>query len=198
MAVSPNSIINLSTAAVAVVESTNQGMEILTQICFGFGVRNPFRCTNAAEAKDLLSQRTIDLLICEADLPDMDGYELIRWLRRSELDPNANAPVVLLSGHTPLRKVLHGRDCGANAVVVKPLTPKILLDRVIWLASDKRDFIQSDNYAGPDRRWRNLGPPAGTKGRRKNDLPATIGQATDPNLDQSDIDAMFRPTKVVI
>jgi DNA-binding response OmpR family regulator len=198
MSVSPNSIINLSAATVLLVEPTNQGMEILTQICFGFGVRTPNRCANAAEAMAFLNKRTVDLLICEADLPDTDGYELIRWLRRSQLDPNANAPVVLLSGHTPLRKVLHGRDCGANAVVVKPLTPKILLDRILWLAADKRDFVLSESYAGPDRRWRNLGPPAGTKGRRQNDLPVTIGQAIDPNLDQSDIDAMFRPTKVVI
>jgi DNA-binding response OmpR family regulator len=156
------------------------------------------RATSASDAQKLLEKGTVDLVICEADLQDREGYELIKWLRRSGLDPNANAPVVMITGHTPMKKVLHGRDSGANAVVVKPLTPKILLDRIIWLANDKRDFILSENYAGPDRRWRNLGPPTGTRGRRKTDVAARIGQAVDPNLDQTDIDAMVRPTKVII
>jgi DNA-binding response OmpR family regulator len=198
MPVSPNSIINLSAASVLLVEATNQGMDILSQICVGFGVRTPHRATGLAEAKDLLGRTPVDLVICEAELPDGDGYELTRWLRRSKLDPNANTPVVLITGHTPLKRVIHGRDCGANAVVVKPLTPKILLDRIIWLAADKRDFIMSDTYAGPDRRWRNLGPPVGTAGRRRGDLSGTVGEAIDPNLDQSDIDAMFRPTRIAI
>ncbi|HVY33256.1 MAG TPA: response regulator [Caulobacteraceae bacterium] len=198
MPVSPNSIINLSAASVLLVEPTNQGMDILSQICFGFGVRSPHRCFSAADAQEFLAKIPVDLIICEAELQDKGGYELIRWLRRSELDPNAKTSTVLISGHTPLRNVIHGRDCGANAVVVKPLTPKILLDRIIWLAADKRDFVQSETYAGPDRRWRNLGPPPGTAGRRRNDLSASVGQAIDPNLEQSDIDAMFRPTKVAI
>ncbi|HUO23527.1 MAG TPA: response regulator [Caulobacteraceae bacterium] len=198
MAASPNSIINLSAASVLLVESTNQGMDILAQICMGFGVRTPHRCMNLADAQALLGHTPIDLMICETDLSDGDGQDLVRWLRRSKLDPNASTPVVLISGHTPLRKVQQGRDNGANAVVAKPLTPKILLDRILWLAADKRDFVVCDTYAGPDRRWHNLGPPPGTTGRRSTDLSDSVGAAIDPNMDQSDIDAMFRPTKVTL
>jgi DNA-binding response OmpR family regulator len=198
MAPSPNSIINLSAASVLLVEATNQGMDILAQICMGFGVRAPHRSTSVDSAMTLLSKMPFDLMICEAELGEQSGYDLIKWLRRSSLDPNATIPIVLISGHTPLRKVLLGRDSGANAVVVKPLTPKTLLDRILWLASDRRDFILCDNYAGPDRRWQNLGPPPGEVGRRGTDLSTDIGEATDPNLDQSDIDSMFRPTKVTI
>jgi DNA-binding response OmpR family regulator len=198
MAPSPNSIINLSAASVLLVEATNQGMDILAQICMGFGVRAPHRSTSVDSAMTQLSKMPFDLMICEAELGEQSGYDLIKWLRRSSLDPNATIPIVLISGHTPLRKVLLGRDSGANAVVVKPLTPKTLLDRILWLASDRRDFILCDNYAGPDRRWQNLGPPPGEVGRRGTDLSTDIGEATDPNLDQSDIDSMFRPTKVTI
>jgi DNA-binding response OmpR family regulator len=198
MPVSPNSIINLSAASLLLAESTSQGMEILAQVCMGFGVRSPHRCTRADEAMALLSKTPIDLMICEAELGDSNGYDLIKWLRRSNLDPNATVPVVMISGHTPLRKILLGRDSGANAMVAKPLRPKTLLDRILWLASDRRDFIICDHYAGPDRRWQNLGPPPGERGRRGTDLSPDIGMATDPNLDQSDIDSMFRPTKATI
>jgi DNA-binding response OmpR family regulator len=195
MTVSPHSIINLSAASVLLIESTNQGMDILAQICMGFGVRNAQRCATGAEAQALIGKSPFDLIICETDLEEIDGYALVKWLRRSKLDPNATAPVVLITGHTPLRKVVLGRDSGANAVVVKPLTPKVLLDHIMWLATDRRDFIICESYAGPDRRWQNLGPPPGTAGRRSNDLSEDVGAAIDPNLEQADIDAMFRPTK---
>jgi DNA-binding response OmpR family regulator len=133
---------------VLLVESTHQGMDILAQICMGFGVRSPHRCTTIEGAMALLSKTPIDLMICETDLGEASGHDLVKWLRRSNLDPNATMPVVLISGHTPLRKVMLGRDSGANAVVVKPLTPKTLLDRILWLASDKRDFIVWDPIAG--------------------------------------------------
>ena len=198
MSSSSNGSFSLGAASLLLVEGTNQGMDILVQICVGFGVRHSHRANSADEAMGLLRKVPVDLMICATDLPATDGYELVRQLRRSSLDPNASIPVILISGHTPLKKVLYGRDSGANVVVVKPLTPKVLLDRILWLATDKRDFVVCPTYAGPDRRWQNLGPPVGTKGRRKTDLSTHVGVAVDPNLDQSDIDAMFRPTKVSI
>jgi len=51
--------------------------------------------------------------------------------------------------------------------------------------------VESPGYCGPDRRFRAMGPPVGEKGRRSDDLPPEVGQATEPNLDQSDIDALF-------
>jgi hypothetical protein len=42
-----------------------------------------------------------------------------------------------------------------------------------------------------------LGPPVGEKGRRSDDLSVDVGAATTPNLDQSDIDALFQPKKAI-
>ena len=38
--------------------------------------------------------------------------------------------------------------------------------------------------------------PIGMKGRRKDDLSGHIGKATDPNMDQSEVDMMFKPARV--
>jgi hypothetical protein len=57
-------------------------------------------------------------------------------------------------------------------------------------------MVKAEGYVGPDRRFKNLGPPLGMKGRRKDDLTGHIGKATDPNLDQMDIDMLMKPAKV--
>ena len=82
MSSSLNSIINLSAMSVALVESNNQGLDILAQIFSGFGVKGINRCMGVEDAKALLETKEIDLVITEAELADGDGYELIRWIRR--------------------------------------------------------------------------------------------------------------------
>ena len=80
---------------------------------------------------------------------------------------NAFAPTMLVSGHTQLRNVQRARDCGANYIVAKPVSPDVLLERIIWVAREKRPFIQCDSYFGPDRRVHDTGPPPGVAERRK-------------------------------
>ena len=117
-------------------------------------------------------------------------------LRRSGLKPNAFTPAILVTGHTPRDKVEKARDCGANYIVTKPLTPLVLLERIIFVSRDPRPFVECDSYIGPDRRFKNMGPPPGTNGRRKTDLQEELGAATTPNMSQSEIDALLKPTKV--
>jgi DNA-binding response OmpR family regulator len=187
--------ISLEKANVLLVEPTTQGMDIAAQIMAGFGVRTPARAGTAEEALRVCDGPPLDLVICDPALPGIDGYDMVRQLRRSRLEPNAFAPVVLVTAHTPKSQVVKARDCGANFIVVKPLSPRVVLDRILWIARENRAFIECDSYVGPDRRFQSLGPPAGTEGRRKDDLPPEVGAAVDPNMSQAEIDDLMKPRR---
>ena len=192
---SPASRIDLEKANVLLVDPTLQGMEILSQIFAGFGARTPSRATTGAEAMRIAEGAPLDLIVCEPAMPETDGYDFVRQLRRSRLEPNAFTPVILISAHTPRSQVVVARDCGANFMVLKPLSPRVMLDRILWIARENRPFIECDSYLGPDRRFQSLGPPAGSDGRRKDDLKGEVGAAVDPNLDQSEIDDLMKPRR---
>jgi CheY-like chemotaxis protein len=192
----PKARYNLENAKVLLVEPNAHAMEILVQIFGGFGVRSPFKAATAAEAMDQVKRNELDLIICESNLEGDDGYDFVTWLRRAKLDPNSYTPTIIVSGHTQTSKVEKARDCGANFILAKPLTPKALLDRVLWVARQDRAFIECDTYLGPDRRFHSIGPPAGTDGRRSDDLPLEVGEAVDPNMSQDDIDAMLNPVRI--
>jgi hypothetical protein len=91
--------------------------------------------------------------------------------------------------------VARARDSGANFIVTKPIMPKVMFDRIIWLAKETRQFVDSENYVGPDRRHKAFGPPPGEKGRRHDDLSTEVGRPSGPDMCQSDIDAMFSPKR---
>lgn len=168
----PKGRINLEHAAIMLLAGES-GMNLLGRIFLGFGVRGPYRCFTGERAMAVCEEADLDLIVCDGSLKDGEAYDFVAALRRSDLDPNRFTPVVVVAGHTPLDQVEKARDCGANFVVAKPITPKILLERVVWVAQETRPFVELDTYVGPDRRFQNLGPPNGmTPGRRRSDITA--------------------------
>lgn len=188
--------VNLENSSVLLIDDNQQALDMLSSVVVGFGVREHVKCGAATEAVKLLQQRPFDLIMIDCSDPQMDSYAFTRWLRRETPAPLRYTPVIMLTGHASQSKVAEGRNCGVSFVVVKPITPGVLLKRVIWLAQDQREFIECDTYVGPDRRVRNFGPPLGEKGRRKGDLSAHIGIAREANMEQADIDALLKPQRV--
>jgi DNA-binding response OmpR family regulator len=188
--------INLSTAEVLIVGGDPDGVEVLAEMFAGFGVHTPRRCASEAEAMTIVGERELNLIVVDSALADTDGYVFISWLRRCG-SPNAWAPVILVTGHTTPSQIFKGRDAGASFVVRKPVAAMVMMQRIVWLLSDQRSFVTSPTYCGPDRRVRSIGPPVGMKGRRHDDLSVEVGEATTPNLEQDEIDALFQPKAAI-
>jgi DNA-binding response OmpR family regulator len=98
-----------------------------------------------------------------------DVFEFIRGVRLgAEREPHRFIPVILMSAHTASDKIALARDCGINFVLAKPVSPKVVMDRMLWVAKGGRQFVVTPTYAGPDRRFRQGSPPRGLPERRQN------------------------------
>jgi CheY-like chemotaxis protein len=195
---SPSDRVNLAHSSVLLVDHNAQSLDMLSSIFHGFGVREQIKCGSSERAMKLVQQRDVDLVLIDCSMPEMDGYDFTRWLRRETSAPVRHTPVIMLTGHAAQSKVRKSRDCGVSFVVTKPLTPSVLLQRILWLASDERSFVECETYVGPDRRVRNFGPPMDMAGRRSGDLSAHVGAATEDNMDQASIDMMMKPMRVAL
>ena len=179
-----SAVLNLSDAVTMVIDDNQFSLDLTAQALLGFGARTKYACKDPLVAMQILQEQVIDLLVVDCEMPVMDGYDLVSWLRRSGLDPNAFVPVIMTAGHVRRSKVLKARDCGANFMVTKPFSPLILLERIVWVARDGRPFLQVGDYFGPDRRFRDTGPPA--SGDRRADgarHPAATGPAAQQTGD---------------
>src|SRR5437870_11060026 len=68
----------------------------------------------------------IDLVIMDVGLPDIDGREAIRILRKAGF----KAPIILLTGHDTDSDTILGLESGANDYVAKPFRFAVLLARI--------------------------------------------------------------------
>lgn len=151
-------VVNLSNATTMVVDDSKFSLELTTACLLGFGIRTRHALTEPRKALQILTETPIDLLVVDCDMPDLDGYELVRRLRRSKDQPNAFVPVIMTAAHLRRSKVLAARDCGANFIITKPFSAKKLLERIVWVARDERPFLEVGDYLGPDRRFRDEEP----------------------------------------
>jgi CheY-like chemotaxis protein len=189
--------LDLKAARVLCADENAQGLDILGQILMGFGVQHVTRAQSAEEARRVLASQPFDLVLVDGAMGG-NGHELVRWLRTSTLEPNRFAPVIVLIGQTPPCQVQSARDCGSSFVVTKPISARVLLDRIFWVGRAARMFVETESYSGPDRRFKNEGVPGGGKGRRKADLSVDVGEAREPNMSQDQIDGLMKPQKVAL
>ncbi|HKR89819.1 MAG TPA: response regulator [Phenylobacterium sp.] len=193
MGLDPNSRarFNLKDASVLLLDETQLGMTILVQIVTGLGAKNLHRCGDIESARSAVENNQIDLAIVDSLAATGQGYDFVEWLRRDAGEPNCYTPVLMTTSHTPRSQISRARDCGANIIIKKPFPPITVLERIIWSSKEGRKFLFSDTYVGPDRRFRNVGPPKGEKGRRREDFTATPlpqGQATADEDASADIE----------
>jgi DNA-binding response OmpR family regulator len=79
-----------------------------------------------AAALDLAKQKQFDAILLDVGLPDMDGRELCRLMRRG----GVRAPILMLTGADSDADTVLGLDSGANDYITKPFRLTVLLARL--------------------------------------------------------------------
>lgn len=82
--------------------------------------------STAAEGMDVARKARLDLILFDVGLPDMDGREAVKQLRRNGF----KAPIVMLTGNTTDADQVLGLDAGANDYIAKPFKFAVLLARI--------------------------------------------------------------------
>jgi DNA-binding response OmpR family regulator len=83
-------------------------------------------CETAAIAVATVRRERFDAMLLDVGLPDMDGRELCRQLRREAV----NVPIVMLTAADSDGDMVQGLDAGANDYVTKPFRLNVLLARL--------------------------------------------------------------------
>lgn len=94
----------------------------------GFTLKDAgYEVVEAVDGKDALSKLsgTVDMIITDLNMPNMDGIELIRQVRAL---PNYKfVPIVMLTTESQAEKKQVGKEAGATGWIVKPFKPDQLL-----------------------------------------------------------------------
>lgn len=85
-----------------------------------------FEAANGAQGMVRAKEALYDLVILDVGLPDTDGRELCRLMRKQ----GVKCPILMLTGHDSDADTILGLDAGANDYVTKPFRFPVLLARI--------------------------------------------------------------------
>lgn len=80
----------------------------------------------AAKALATVRDRRVDLALMDVGLPDMDGREAVKLMRKGGF----RSPIIMLTGHDTEADTVLGLESGANDYVTKPFRFAVLLARI--------------------------------------------------------------------
>jgi two-component system chemotaxis response regulator CheY len=73
----------------------------------------------------VLGDQRVDVVITDINMPKMDGYEVIRCLRKSPV--HKSTPILVLTTESDTEKKNLAREAGATGWMVKPFDPERLI-----------------------------------------------------------------------
>jgi two-component system, chemotaxis family, chemotaxis protein CheY len=102
----------------------------------GIDLTEVFQAGNGAEALVVLQTNTVDLILCDINMPVMDGLEFVKQLSGV---PNAKGvPVVMITTEGSEAHVVQAISCGARGYIRKPFTAEQIKEHVVPVLEAKR------------------------------------------------------------
>lgn len=101
---------------------TMRDMLMVTLADAGFDV---LQAVDGQDGLDVLGKERVDVVITDINMPKMDGYEVIRHLRRSPV--HKTTPILVLTTESDAEKRDIAREAGATGWMVKPFDPNRLI-----------------------------------------------------------------------
>lgn len=177
---------DFSNVAVLIVEDSSYMRKIIKLILNGLGFRKVLEAEDGVEAFRLFRNQPIDMILIDWEMPILNGVEFIRMVRTSTDSPNPYVPMVMLSGHSEMQRIVEARDAGVNEFVVKPLSAQTLYARLVSVVERPRPFVRTKQFFGPDRRRRK---PESFKGsERRAGMLEQLKELGSNALSQEDVD----------
>jgi DNA-binding response OmpR family regulator len=139
-----------------------------------------FKAENGQEALKILSTETIQLVVSDVMMPEMDGFELCRAIKTNF--EYSHIPVILLTAKNTIQAKVEGLELGADAYIEKPFSKEHLLAQMASLINNRsmiREYfassplihIKSMAYSKADEQFLEI-----------------LNETIDKNMDNPDLD----------
>ncbi len=101
----------------------------------GIEIAQLFEAGNGAEALGIVQDNKVDLILCDINMPVMDGLEFIKQL--AAVDNAKGVPVVMITTEGSEAHVVQALACGARGYIRKPFTADQVKEHVIPILAGK-------------------------------------------------------------
>ena len=125
--------VDLTSLGILVVDDQDFMRDLIKTMLKQLGVRRIVDVENGAKGLAVLANEDheLDLIICDLDMPVMNGFDFVKRLRQDFAPPTSNLPVLILTGNRDVETVKEMADLGIEGYVLKPVAKDRLKSHII-------------------------------------------------------------------
>ncbi|GAA5508607.1 PAS domain-containing hybrid sensor histidine kinase/response regulator [Novipirellula caenicola] len=91
---------------------------------------------NGVEAVQMSGSQDFDLILMDVEMPEMDGLDATRAIRKREQNQSQHIPIIAMTAHAMMGDEQRCRDAGMDAYVAKPIRQELLLQAISSLVAN--------------------------------------------------------------
>ncbi len=142
----------LESVVVLVVDGNAFTRRLTKQMLTNLGIKTIHESVDGISAIDAIQNINPDVMILDWNAPILNGVEVMRIVRAPGIFPKANLPVIMLTDQGLQSRVTMAQRIGAHEILIKPLSPKILEDRLLGIILKPRPMVRVGEFYIPEPR----------------------------------------------
>ncbi len=139
----------ISTIKVLIVDDDPYMRKVVRAMLMAIGVRHVHDAVDGMSGLKAIQEITPDIVIVDWEMPVIDGMQFVRLVRSPADFPLPDVPIIMLTGHGDRWRVVEAARIGVHEYLLKPVSTKALLDRIVAILSNRRPMVRMDGYYGP-------------------------------------------------
>ncbi len=137
---------------VLVVDDNQFMRKLIRNLLVNVGVKNVHEAGDGIAGLEAIRTLSPDIVVLDWEMPFLNGAELVRIVRSPGVFPVPDVPIIMLSSHGERWRVVEAIRLGVNEYLMKPISAKALLERLVSIFTKPRPMVQLGTYYGPEPR----------------------------------------------
>ncbi len=127
-------------ASIVVVEPNRQMQHLLRAMLANFGMRSVRVFADTDSAVTSMLNEPPQMMLLDWDAGPFSGREFLKLIRHEKMSPLCLMPIVVLFAQAGQNAVRSALRLGAHSVLVKPISPNILMEHIRWVMGGSREL----------------------------------------------------------
>ena len=142
----------LEALKVLIVDDEHTMRKVTRSLLQAIGVRHIREAQDGRSGLEAICTMAPDVVILDWEMPVPNGRQFMRTVRSPGSFPLSDVPIIMLTAYAERSRVVEAVHLGVNEFLVKPVSSKALLARLVSILSKPRRMVKKGDYYGPEPR----------------------------------------------
>jgi CheY-like chemotaxis protein len=137
---------------VLIVDDDYHMRKVTRTLLMSIGIKTIYEANDGLSGLETIITAAPNVVILDWEMPGLSGPEFVRYVRTPDRFPLPDVPIIMLTGHGERSRVIEAVRVGVNEYLLKPVSSKALLSRIMAVMIKPRPMVKVGDYYGPEPR----------------------------------------------